>query len=368
MVNLIMTKCIYSLKEDVEFNKEHIFPAFLGGKKCLPLGWVSKEANDRFSKIEAECSLYSMFSLMREFVGPGKRGSNTIPTLKKYHIVNMLNSNEYSIGYIFNGKPYLIPSVIINLDNNSLKFETDAKDKELINYNFLLIQKFFSDKNDKYIKIIDENISQNSIILGIDNNKKIIAINNNEVFTDNKEKIKKLILKMKIKDDNEFGTKISKVSAISRDIIKFDVLNRFLAKIVFNVAAKINGYDAILDTQFNTIRAAIYSGENIGKYVYICKGSFPLNEIFEKLDGISFDEKTCHFVNLFKYDKAYYGAIYVYGVNGYYQVKLIDNIREDFYPKTDLYICDWKNGFEGSIVDIAKKYCAICDGINGGRS
>ena len=360
-----MAKCIYSLKENVEFNEEHIFPAFLGGKKCLPLGWVSKEANDRFSKIEAECSLYPMFALMREFVGPGKRGSNAMPTLKKYHIINMLNSDEYSIGYIFNGKPYLIPGVIINLDNNSLRFEIDAKDKEYINYNFLLIKKFFSDKSDKYVKILDENIPHNSIILGINNNKKIIAINNNETFINNKEKVEELISKMKIKDDNEFGTKISKVSVASHDTIKLDVLNRFLAKIVFNVAAKINGYDAILDTQFNTIRNAIYTGENIDRYVYIYKGSFPLNEIFEKLDGINFDEKTCHLVSLFKYDKAYYGAIYVYGVNGYYQVKLIDNIREDFYPKTDLYVCDWKNGFEGSNIDIAIKYCKICDEING---
>ena len=360
-----MAKCIYSLKENEEYNKEHIFPAFLGGKKCLPLGWVSKEVNDRFSKIEAECSLYPMFSLMREFVGPGKRGSNAIPTLKKYHVINMLNSDEYSIGYIFNGKPYLIPSIIINLDDNNIRFEIDAKDKEYIHYNFLLIKKFFSGKNDKYITILDKKIPQKSVVLGVDNNKKIIAINNDEVFNNNKSKIEMQISKIEIKEDNEFGTKRSKVSAMSQDTIKFDILNRFLAKIVFNVAAKINGYDVILDTQFDTIRNAIYTGENIDKYVYMCKGSFPLNEIFEKLEGISFDEKTCHLVSLFKYDKEYYGAIYVYGVNGYYQVKLIDNIREDFYPKTDLYICDWKNGFEGSNIDIAKKYCAICDEIDG---
>ena len=359
-----MAKCIYSLKENVEFNEEHIFPAFLGGKKCLPLGWVSKEANDKFSKLEAECSLYPICSLMREFVRPGKRGGNAMPTLKKYHVINMLNSDEYSIGYIFNGKPYLIPNVIINLENNSVRLEMDAEDKEHIYCNFMLIKKSFSNINGKYIKILDEKIPQKSVILGIDNNKRIVAINNDEVFSNNKTRIEKTISKMSIKEDNEFGTKISKVSVVSHDTIKLDILNRFLAKIVFNVAAKINGYDVILDTQFDTIRNAIYTGENIDKYVYMCKGSFSLNEVFEKLEGISFDEKTCHLVSLFKCDNAYYGAIYVYGVNGYYQVKLIDNIRGDFYPKTDLYVCDWKNGFEGSTIDIAKKYCTICDEIN----
>ena len=356
-----MTKCIYSLKENVESNEEHIVPAFLGGKKCLPLGWVSKEANDRFSKIEAECSLYPIFSLMREFVGPGKRGSNIVPTLKKYHVINVIDSDEYSIGYIFNGKPHLVPSVIINLDNNSVRFEMDAKDKEHIYSNFMLVKKMFREKSDKYIKFLDGKIPPNIVILGIDNNKKIIAISNDEVFIDNKTKIEVMISKMNIMVDDKLGTKVSKVSAVSHDIIKFDILNRFLAKIVFNVAAKINGYDAIIDTQFETIRNAIYTGENINKYVYMSNGTFPLNKIFENLEGISFDEKTCHFVRLFIQDNTYYGVACIYGVNTQYIVKLIENIRDNFHPKTDLYVCDWKNGFEGSNIDIAKKYCEICD-------
>ena len=151
---------------------------------------------------------------------------------------------------------------------------------------------------------------------------------------------------------------------MSNQTISLNKLYRFYAKIVFNVAANINGYEVILDSQFDDVRNAIYNGVNINKYVYICKGTFHLNKIFEKLDGINFDEKTCHLVSLFICDNAYYGTIYVYGVKGYYQVKLIENIRNDFYPKTDLYVCDWKNDFEGSNVDIAKKYCAICDEIN----
>lgn len=36
-----MPKCIYSLKENVEFNEEHIFPAFLGGKWMYNQLWKS---------------------------------------------------------------------------------------------------------------------------------------------------------------------------------------------------------------------------------------------------------------------------------------------------------------------------------------
>lgn len=154
------------------------------------------------------------------------------------------------------------------------------------------------------------------------------------------------------------------VNAMSKQIIDLNNLYRFYAKIVFYVSAKINGYDAILDTQFDTIRNAIYTGKDINRYVNMCNGSFPLNQIFEMLDGITFDEKTCHLVRLFIYDNSYYGDIYVYGVKGYYRIKLTENIRNGFYPKTDLYVCDWKNDFEGSNIDITKKYCDISDGIN----
>ena len=349
----------------MESNREHIIPAFLGGKECLPVGWVSKEVNDKFSKIEAACSLYPMFSLMREFVGPGKRGSSSKPTFKKYHVV--INDNNYSVGYVFDSKPYIITGICINIENNTLIFECDLGDIQQIRINYVKIKEFFSDTNNKFIRLVDKNIPQNVVILGVDNDKKIIAINDKVCFDNLLPKIKKIISDLNITDFSNFNHKKFQPKILSKDRIYLDTLNRFLAKIVFNVAAKINGHDKILDPKFNAIRNAILTGSDIEKYVSACNNKLPLNECFEKFDGISFDEETCHVVCLSRIGIEYYGFISIYGTNQHYQVKLIENIGEGFYPLNNLYVCDWKNGFEGSLVDIASKYCLLCDKMEQNR-
>ena len=197
MYNLIIMKCIYSLKENVEFNKEHIFPAFLGGKKCLPLGWVSKEVNDKFSKIEKECSLYPEIALMREIVGPGKRGGNSAPTLKRYQVFE--KDGNFSIGYIYNAKPYIITSVCINIDSKVVTFESDIKDVNKININYSLIKNFFNNDNDKFISLPNDNILPNIVILGIDNNKRVIAINSGVPFDSIELKLEKIVNSIDIK-------------------------------------------------------------------------------------------------------------------------------------------------------------------------
>ena len=358
-------KCIYSLKINMESNREHIIPAFLGGKECLPVGWVSKEVNDKFSKIEAACSLYPMFSLMREFVGPGKRGGNSKPTFKKYHVV--IGDNSYSIGYVFDSKPHVITDIRIDTENNILIFEGDLSDIQQLRINYIKIKDFFSDTNNKYISLVDKNIPQNIVILGVDNDKKIIAINDKVCFDNLLPKIKKIVSNLNVTDFSNFKQKEIQPEMLSGDTIYLDILYRFLAKIVFNVAAKINGYDKILSPQFNAIRNAILTGSGIEKYVSDCNNKLPLNECFEKLEGISFDEETCHLICLKRIENEYYGYISMYGTKRQYKIKLIENIKEGFYPVNNLYVCDWKNGFEGSLVDIAFKYCLLCDKMEQNR-
>lgn len=70
--------CIYTNKDDTQAhfkNQEHIIPACIGGMKKLPKGYVSDEVNTLFSGLELKLARNSPITLVRMFVGPGKRGS-----------------------------------------------------------------------------------------------------------------------------------------------------------------------------------------------------------------------------------------------------------------------------------------------------
>ena len=67
--------CIYyGDMPELTYNKrEHIFPAGLGGKTMLPKGYVSDQANELFSPLEAKLMHDSLLSTSRSLFDPGKR-------------------------------------------------------------------------------------------------------------------------------------------------------------------------------------------------------------------------------------------------------------------------------------------------------
>lgn len=70
--------CIYTGKDDTQAhfkNQEHIIPACIGGMKKLPKGYVSDEVNTLFSGLKLKLARNSPITIVRMFVGPGKRGS-----------------------------------------------------------------------------------------------------------------------------------------------------------------------------------------------------------------------------------------------------------------------------------------------------
>lgn len=81
-----MDKCIYlgKLAGELTYNsQEHLIPAGLGGILKLPKGFVSDQANNKFSKYEL-CGLRkSLLTGNRMRHGPGKRGNQNI---KKKHL------------------------------------------------------------------------------------------------------------------------------------------------------------------------------------------------------------------------------------------------------------------------------------------
>ena len=105
-------------------NSEHIISAAIGGRRTLPKGYVSDQANNLFSKYELECIRYSPLFIERAKLGPGKRGSFNINTIDSPDVLSLepLNRNESDyicpLGFLFLGKAYIIPQLVAIFDNN----------------------------------------------------------------------------------------------------------------------------------------------------------------------------------------------------------------------------------------------------------
>ncbi len=66
--HLKMETCIYLFDKKCELSykkKEHVISAGIGGKRTLPKGYVSDQANEMFSKYELMCLRYSPMQIAR---------------------------------------------------------------------------------------------------------------------------------------------------------------------------------------------------------------------------------------------------------------------------------------------------------------
>lgn len=109
-------------------NTEHIISSAIGGRRTLPKGYVSDQANNFLSKYELACTRYSPLFIERAKLGPGKRGSFKINKIDDPDILSLeptkKNSSNYTcpLGFLFLDKVYIIPQLVIMFDNNLQDF------------------------------------------------------------------------------------------------------------------------------------------------------------------------------------------------------------------------------------------------------
>jgi len=105
-------------------NSEHIISAAIGGRRTLPKGYVSNQANNSFSKYELDCMRYSPLFIERAKLGPGKRGSFNINRIDDPDVLSLeplkRNRSDYTcpLGFLFLGKAYIIPQLVAIFENN----------------------------------------------------------------------------------------------------------------------------------------------------------------------------------------------------------------------------------------------------------
>lgn len=277
-----MNTCIYTKKTepDVSFkNQEHIFPAALGGIKKLPKGYVCDEINGEFSnKLEVKFLRTGFISIIREFSGPGSRGNISNPKKAYQSSVTLVKNNneEYSLGYISLGKPYIISQIELEIQNDmDIKVNSELKLKlkpEISDINIEL-KKFSELEEDSIIEIYDSNIPENKVLIGFHEfyekgkGKSKIKwyfasneIKGKKIIIDNvKKRLPDICNIIKRQNINARRDK-EQVSLNNRTEIDFNILYRSCAKIAFNYIASILGVDIILNKAFDEIRGYIING------------------------------------------------------------------------------------------------------------
>lgn len=128
-----METCIYLFDTGRKLTyqkQEHVISAGLGGKCKLPKGYVSDQANELFSKFELKYLRYSPLAIARMHYGPGKRGSLNLNSIEIPDVFSLLpvskdDSENYicPLGFIFQGKTYILPQVIAVFDSNQSHFD-----------------------------------------------------------------------------------------------------------------------------------------------------------------------------------------------------------------------------------------------------
>lgn len=215
----------------------------------LEKGVVSDEANKYFSPIELKTIHSSFCSLGRDFFGPGKRGTNK---QGKARIKIMEKDGEYFLGYLFKGKPYLIPH--INLGSTSAKLCGDKeKGEKCIND--------FVEKLDKYssesisISLIDAKIPKEQMLIGFYQGKYFVASSKKL----SEDAIKQNIVKFLDAYNNPAHDRTLKQGSMQN--VKVHIKNiespdtsRVFLKIAFNVIAHYRGEEYILNDNFDKAR------------------------------------------------------------------------------------------------------------------
>lgn len=122
-----MGNCIYYCDKHRRLtykSSEHIISSAIGGRRTLPKGYVSDQANNFLSKYELACMRYSPLFIERAKLGPGKRGSFNINKIDDPDVLSLEPIERYTsnytcpLGFLFLDKAYIIPQFVVIFENN----------------------------------------------------------------------------------------------------------------------------------------------------------------------------------------------------------------------------------------------------------
>ena len=335
--------CIY-FKNNPELTykeKEHIFPAGLGGITTLSKGLVSDQANSLFSKLEINFMNCSLVSLYRSLLGPGtrngKKGKPRTPTVT----IGKQTNGDIVLSYTFRGQPIILNQIhILKQDKKTnVKIHVENNENNINKNEFINELKKF---NGKYTYINSNIISKSDLIIGYYNNHFYIA--KNEITRPKEDEIKLLInefISFFRKNDSQFTVEINNITQHYTGYENNDT-HRVYAKIAFNVLAFLKGEEFVQQNEFDDFRRWIITGDFEEKHLVNFGGEN--NPICEQMPNFS------HYCIFYNYSNYLFVEISLYN-SVKYVLKIGKLPEKAFNFICDGFICDWKNKKEYKLFD-----------------
>ncbi len=362
---IIIYRCIYTKKDENEAtfdSAEHIFPKCIGGKCCLPKGFVSDQTNNFFSKAELQFARENPAIVVnRIFIE--RRGRRKHKNRNK--IAVFTDKDGVSLGYIDSCKPSNISQIIfINIDDDtskafSVKILIDAMSQGTYEERFLTFISHLKTYNRNPMCIKSKNIPDNTYLLGVQDGRWFLGVNKSA----NPENIKTLLdvpirktvahFETHTISSESINTNSNQITANFQFEFSIEDMLRIHAKIAFNVLSVLQGQEYILSDKFDDLRDSILTGNGISEYVHILDGESVLKGILEKFsERVAIGDK-CHSVVITTIKKTMYAFVSLYGANHQF---VVDFGKTEKHI-VDMYICDWQHNKEYKLIDYVSDIC-----------
>lgn len=344
-----MSSCIYLYKTETNLNytkREHVIPAGLGGINKLPLGSVSDEINETFSRIERIALQKSFVSINREKFGPGKRGSLNINKVSNPLIIVMKegeNSNEiFRLGFLFKGESYLIPQIYLDFNDEkgyistsyySTIFEIE-EGKQVISSFKSQLKAFLSNQHKEFILIeMPFTTDKHFITVGCFKGKWFAATSHKVI---NMDYLARYLLPELAEEEVKEPVLQPKTLFKYERTLQMDSSFVFIyAKTAFNALAFLMGSDFVKDEIFDDIRNSIKDQTNLDLFL------IDRRELYSLIDEtVSKIPPKSHFVILITFDSMLLAFVSFYSEPAGI-IKLSNAYSGETFNKG--IICDWQN-------------------------
>lgn len=341
-----MSVCIYRKigEPKLHFSRpEHVFPAGIGGRRTLPIGYVSDEANSELSKIELAFMRRSEIYPLRLFLGPGKRGSRSPKkaTQSEVHIIKQVEfGGKPNLGFVSLDVPHIINQARISpSDDYHIEMDpTTHKDQQKGMDAFLEQVKSWDGK----AKLIIDPDMKDSVLLGCHKAKWYIAAST-ILLGDKAHCFADLVKRGTPSNNRRVSSSSSHFVTQIRLQVKTNEFYRVCAKIAFNFLSLEQGTAFVLQECFDPIRNWILRG---GENQFAGSTGVNIDGLAPIADG-TFPEYS-HKVFLFSVGSELTSVVSFYG--GYYAtaVRLAKGIDSSIFSGL---ICDWRNAKEMTLME-----------------
>jgi hypothetical protein len=344
-----MYRCIYSniSEPHLTFTKrEHVIPAGLGGITKLPLGYVSDEINESFSRIERVALQHSFVSINRGRFGPGKRGNLNVKKIKN-PIIMVLREGEdlnevFRLGFLFTGESHLIPQIYLDFNDEENYITTSyfatiydvEEGKDIISTFKMRFFDFLKNENKEFILIeMPFTTNKHFICVGFSNGKWFAATSHKYI---NMDYLAGYLLPELVKEQEMSPLIQPKTLFKYERRLQMDSSFAFIyVKTALNSLAYLMGSEFVFDIIFDDVRNAIKDQNNLDSFL------IDRRELYDLINGIVSEIPVkSHFVIITTIE-----SMVIAFVSFYKEPPGIIRLAREYPGEmfTKAIICDWQN-------------------------